>query len=70
MLDVEGRQHALERQLGVVMTLKPDPLVVVVRLGALNTTDRAIASINGYLTALQCNESICDNILTKLPNQT
>ena len=45
MLDVEGRQHALEvalvSQPGVVMTLKPDPLVVIVRLGAVDTTDRA-----------------------------
>ena len=45
VLDVEGRQHALEvalvSQPGVVMTLKPDPLVVIVRLGAVDTTDRA-----------------------------
>ena len=81
MLDVEGRQHALEvalevaleRQPGVVMTLKPDPLVVVVRLGALVTTDRAIASIDGYLTAgseVQCIEAICDKMQTNFPNQT
>ena len=69
MLDVEGRQHALElalvRQPGVVMMLKPDPLVVVVRLGALVTTDRAIASIDGYLTAgsvVQCIEAICEKM--------
>ena len=51
MLDVEGCKHSLKvalvRQLVVVMTLKPDPLVVLVRLGALNTTDGAIASIDG-----------------------
>ena len=45
MLDVEGRQHALEvalmSQRGVVMTLEPDPLVDIVRLGAVNNTDRA-----------------------------
>ena len=76
MLDVKGRQHALEvameRQLGVVMTLKPDPLVVL-RLGALITTDRAIASIDGYLTAgseVQCIEAICDKMQTNFPNQT
>ena len=45
VLAVEGRQHALEvalvRQPGVIMRPKPDPLVVVVRLGALNMNDRA-----------------------------
>ena len=48
VLDVEGRQHALEvalvSQTGVVMTLEPDPLVVIVRLGAVDTTDRASGS--------------------------
>ena len=70
MLDAEGRKHALElalvRQPGDVMMLKPDPLVVVVRLGALVTTDRAIASIDGYLTAggsvVQCIEAICEKM--------
>ena len=77
MLDVEGRKHSLKvalvRQPGVVIKLKPDPLDVVVRLGALNTTDRAIASIDGYLTAgseVQCIEAICDKMQTNFPNQT
>ena len=62
----------MERQLGVVMTLKPDPLVVV-RLGTPVTTDRTIASIDGYLTAgseVQCIEAICDKMQTNFPNQT
>ena len=44
MLRAANMEVALVSQTGVVMTLEPDPLVVIVRLGAVDTTDHASVS--------------------------